>query len=322
MNSSRANLGPADALFTPSSALAEPSSGLLRAALAGLLAVGVAAFVEEDKDPDWACQPVPAADSGASPAQPTALPGATGNDAGAPSVVVDAGSTTPVVAPAPVDAATIAPAPIVDAGSVTDAGPVGPITTKETEGDVPLATLKAQCVALGGYPQVHAACGGANNCKGFSYGDWNPGVTTEHSCASANGCTGLSCVVLPKDSGKTGKEVYENDKYPAGNPSSCLNCHAVWTGKDAAGNHLPPDTTKFKVWQLPGGTRTEQNWLELSAEVQEAVVAFGRTGVLADGTAQVSMRGYHQLLSRGEVQRVVQYLRTLTPVLAEIKAPK
>jgi hypothetical protein len=34
------------------------------------------------------------------------------------------------------------------------------------------------------------------------------------------------------------------------------------------------------------------------------------------------MRGYHQLISRAEVQRVVQYLRTLTPVLAEIKAPK
>lgn len=321
MNSSRANLDAADALFTPSSTLAEPSSGLLRAALAGLLAVGVAACEEEDKDPNWACQPTPASDSGASVTPPTALPGATVNDAGVSApVVIDAGSTTPVIPAAPVvDAGTAVPG--ADA-SVADAGPIGPITTKETESDIPLTTLKAQCLAAGGYPQIHAACAGANNCKGFSYGDWSPGVTTEHTCASANGCTGLSCVVLPPDSGKTGKQVYEADKYPAGGPASCLNCHAVWNGKDAAGNYLPPDTTKFKVWQLPGGTRTEQNWLELSPEAQEAVVAFGRTGVMADGTAQVSMRGYHQLLSRAEVQRVVQYLRTLTPVLAEIKAPK
>ncbi|MEY4514721.1 MAG: hypothetical protein RLZZ450_6843 [Pseudomonadota bacterium] len=320
MISSRANVDASNVLFTPSSGSAEPSSGLLRAALAGLLAVGVAACEEEQKEPDWACLPTPGSDGG-STSLPTASSGAPVNDAGALPVLVDAGSPTPVVAPAPiVDAGTTAP--VVDAASAADAGPVGPITTKETEGDVTLATLKAQCVALGGYPQIHAACAGANNCKGFSYGDWSPGVTSEHSCASANGCTGLSCVVLPKDTGKTGKEVYESDKYAAGGPSSCLNCHAVWNGKDAAGNHLPPDTTKFKVWQLPGGTRTEQNWLELSAEAQEAVVAFGRTGVMADGTAQVSMRGYHQLISRAEVQRVVQYLRTLTPVLAEIKAPK
>jgi hypothetical protein len=289
---------------------AEPSSSLLRAALAGLLAVGLGACDEEDNEQPWDCY---AGDAG------QALPAT--NDAGNSDSTgrVDH-SPADASVPATNDASSVSTNPDASAAQ-PDAAALGPITTKEVEGDRTLASLKTECAERGGYTQIHAACAGANNCKGFSYHSSKPGVLTEHTCASANGCTGLSCVELAKDSSRTGKEVYEDEELPVGGPASCLNCHAVWGEKNAAGEYPPPDANKFKVWVLPGSTRTAQNWLELSAEAQEAVVAFGRTNAMPDGTAQVSMRGYHQILSRGEIQRAIQHIRTLTPLVEEIKSP-
>jgi hypothetical protein len=208
-----------------------------------------------------------------------------------------------------------------DAGTV-DAGPLGPVVQEPVTGDVPFATLKANCESRGGYMQVHAACAGANDCKGFSYGDFMPGETIEHTCAGANGCTGASCVLGPTDTGKSGKEVYEQENYPPGGPASCLNCHAIWSGHDTAGNYLPPDTGKFKLWVMPGDTRNETNWLELSAEAQEQIVAFGKMDHFPDGITLQSMRGYHALWSREEIKRAVAHIRTLTPVRAEVKRPQ
>lgn len=257
-----------------------PSAGLLSAALAGLLATSMIGCGGDDADrPDWA-------DPGAVPS---------------------------------LDAGTVNPAPVANADAgAPDAGPTGPITLSEVEGNRTFASLRAECDTRGGYMQVHASCSGSNDCKGFSYGNWEPGVLSEHTCAAANGCNGASCVVLPPDSGKTGKQLYELEELPAGGPSSCTTCHAEWH-KDAAGNYLPPDATKFKLFLPPGSTRNAQNWLTISAQEQENIIAFGLIGRMPDGTVQRSMKGYHKLFSRAEIQRVVQHLRTLTPVVTEIK---
>jgi cytochrome c553 len=279
---------PGDRAESPAPSGLTPSAGLLTAALAGLLAVGLTSGCDEDENGNPICTtdaPPPAAPVGATPGP------------------MDGGAAAP-------------PAPH---SSVPDAA----IPILEVEGTRTLASLKADCDTRGGYMQVHAACAGANSCQGFSYHTGNPGTLTEHTCASANGCTGASCVVLPKERAvpRSGKQAYEDEDLPLGGPASCLNCHAVWGEKDAAGNYPPPDTTKFKLFVMPGSTRNASNWLQITAEEQEGIVAFGRVNAMPNGLSQVSMKPYHKLLSRGEIQRVVAHIRTLTPVVAEIKTP-
>lgn len=176
----------------------------------------------------------------------------------------------------------------------------------ETPGNKTFAELTAECDTRGGYVQIHASCAGTNSCAGFSYGDWSPGVLSEHTCAGVNGCNGLSCVVLPADQGRTAQEILA-EQLPETGPRPCSNCHAEW-------NDDGPDFTKFKVYLLPGSGRTAQNWLDLPAEAQARTIAFGKRGLLDDGTAYSNMVGYHQLLSRAEIERVVDYLRTSTEV--------
>lgn len=231
-----------------------PSSGLLAAALAGLLgACGGGADTADAR---------PIADA-ASPDAP-AIP-----DAGVPDATPDAGSKI----------------------------------ISETEGNRTFADLTAECETRGGYTQVTAACAGVNSCAGFSYGDWDPGVLTEHSCAGVNGCNGISCIVLPADGGKTPEQVLAAE-LPAGGSQSCANCHAKW---DQNG----PDTTYFKVWVQPGSGRTLDNWLDRSAAAQARIVAFGKHGELPDGTAYAHMAPYYKLFSRAEIERTVAYIRAL-----------
>lgn len=177
------------------------------------------------------------------------------------------------------------------------------------------AALTKTCDDRGGYTQVHAACGGHNACAGFSFGDWGPdgAVLTEHSCAGANGCNGLSCVVLPKASERDGKELYEKAEYGDPGPSTCSNCHGQ---SDHDGNR---DASVFKVYVFEGSTRTVDNWLERTAAEQERVVAFGAHGTLPDGTAYENMAPYHSVMARAEIERVVKHLRTLTPLIETIK---
>jgi len=270
--------------------LPRPSVGLLTAALAGLLSAGIAGCDEDEKD----------------------------------SPIVDCENPTGIVPPPDAGVTNAAPSQM-DAGlsphTPGTSGDAGPITTVETKGFRAWSSLKAECDKRGGYMQVHAACAGANNCRGFSYHSGTPGTYTEHTCASANGCTGASCVDLAKKPVvRTGKEIYEDETLPQGGPANCGNCHAGWT-KDAMGNYVG-DFTKFRVWELPGQNRFA-NWRMITAAEQESIVAFGKVGVMPDGTAQVSMRGYHQILSRDEIKKVVEYIRSgaLTLERAELKTP-
>ena len=174
------------------------------------------------------------------------------------------------------------------------------------------AELTTECDNRGGYIQIHAACGGVNSCSGFSVGDWNPDVKSEHTCAGLNGCNGLSCVELPADSNKSASDIL-SEQLPAGGPAPCMNCHAEWTSDG-------PDTSVFKVYVWPGSGRTLDNWLDRSAEEQARVMAFGSYGTLPEGKAYANMLGYHKLYSRAEVERVITYIRTVaTPKLVQIK---
>ncbi|MFV8749656.1 hypothetical protein ACNOYE_03780 [Nannocystaceae bacterium ST9] len=194
-----------------------------------------------------------------------------------------------------------------DTGSTSETGgDEGPIVTEEIEGTRTFASLEQECDERGGYVQIHASCSGVNACAGFSYGDWDPGLLTEHTCKGVNGCNGLSCVILPPDGGLTGKQVYEAD-LPETSSRSCKNCHAAWTDEGV-------DMTKFKLWLAPGSTRTIDDWLDLPAEAQARIVAFGKTTQMPDGMVLANMAPYHEIWSRAEIERAVEYIRTQTQV--------
>ena len=183
--------------------------------------------------------------------------------------------------------------------------------TEEGETTQSFAELTTECDERGGYVQIHAACGGVGSCAGFSVGDWNPDIKSEHTCAGLNGCNGLSCVDLPADSGKTAAEILE-EQLPEGGPAPCMNCHADWT-EDG------PDTSVFKVYTLPGSGRDLSNWLDMPAEEQARIIAFGAHGTF-EGRAYSNMLGYHKIYSRAEIERVVEYIRTIaTPQVIETK---
>lgn len=250
------------------------SDPLIHAALSGLLGLGVTACSEER-----VVEPDPCPDAGTR---------ASSEDAG-PAEAFDGG---------PADAGTS------DAGP-PDSTPDAPVVLSEVEGDRTYASLRADCDARGGYVQIHAACAGVNACAGFSYGDWDPGVLTEHTCAGVNGCNGLSCVVLPEDEGRTGAEILEME-LPETGPRSCTNCHAVWTDDG-------PDASVFKVYTLPGSGRNADNWLDgITPEEQGRIIAFGSTGRLPDGQAFAHMSAYHKLFSRAEIERTVEHIRSST----------
>ena len=177
--------------------------------------------------------------------------------------------------------------------------------------------LTKMCDERGGYIQIHGACGGHNACAGFSYGDWGPGAAmlTEHSCTGVNGCAGLSCVVLPKDENRTGKELYEEVEFPEPR-GSCGGCHGGYDGPDG---DWVEDPTFFAVYLPEGSTRTVDNWLDRTPREQELITAFGARGVLANGAALESMADYHGVLSRAETERVVAHIRTLKPWIGTIK---
>jgi uncharacterized protein YdcH (DUF465 family) len=179
------------------------------------------------------------------------------------------------------------------------------------------AELTKKCDERGGYTQVHAACGGHNSCAGFSYGDWGPGAAmlTEHSCTGVNGCLGLSCVVLPKDSGRSGKELYEETEF-AEPLNNCGGCHGGYNDDNGKFVH---DTSYFAVYVLKGSGRNAENWLDRPAAEQERVTAFGARTVLPGGTALQNMAEYHSVLSRAETQRLVEHIRTLKPYIYPIK---
>lgn len=194
-------------------------------------------------------------------------------------------------------------------GAAPDAPAATDKVISEVEGNHTFAELTAMCDQRGGYTQITAACAGMNSCAGFSYGDWDPGVLTEHSCNAVNGCNGISCVVLPADSGKQPMDILSAPEVK-GEPPPCGNCHADHSGDK-------PDYTTFKVWVLPDSTRSLANWLDVPASAQARTIAFGKFGQYADGTSYRHMDGYHKLYSRAEIERLVAHIRTQSKISIE-----
>jgi hypothetical protein len=108
--------------------------------------------------------------------------------------------------------------------------------------------------------------------------------------------------VLPKDSGRSGKELYEETEL-AGPLNNCGGCHG---GYNDANGKFVHDTSDFAVYVLEGSGRNAENWLERAASEQERVTAFG------------DMAEYHSV-TRGEIQRVVEHIRTLKPFMYPTK---
>jgi hypothetical protein len=283
---------------SPSASQAAPSSALLQAAFAGMLALAVGCG-------DDSC-PVETIDAGdvAEDAGVSEKDAATAGEQDAGADKGDAGAAEP-------DAATA-----TDAGSTS--GWIDPETKKigAPENKVySYAALEEKCVEAGGFVQIHAACAANNFCAGFSYGDWGPdSQLQEHSCSGVNGCNGISCVYMAKGEGRTGKEIYEDFEPPPGAPIACTGCHTGFNEQD-----LSADPTKFKVFVKPGETRAT-DFSDISELQQQSIVAFGKTAFTAEGHALANMAGYWKLLSREEIIAVVKYIREeLTPQVYEYR---
>jgi hypothetical protein len=303
-----------------------PSAVLLAAAFAGLGLVASGCPSDPSAEPD----PCPDLTDSVGSASTGSTVSATTNDAttsepaessstGAPATTEDAGSgsTTNPVDPSTTTDGTDTTGTTGDTGEPLGCQP--PEVLSEVETKQTFAQYTEDCDALGGYVQITASCSGVNACAGFSVGDWNPDVRSEHTCRGLNGCNGLSCITTPADSGLTGEQILALEAIPNGQPDDVINgpapcsyCHSVYTDDVL-------DPSAFKVHVLPGSGRTADNWLDRSPAEMERIVAFGAHGVTADGIAYAAMVGYAKSLSRAEIERVVTHIRTLDPVIQEIK---
>lgn len=169
----------------------------------------------------------------------------------------------------------------------------------DTDGDnaISFEEFEAACagsaMVLGeanpGVVQTHAHCGGTNSCRGMILHPWN--VLYEHDCRGVNGCAGWSCVETADGAGRDGATAYTE--------ATCDWCH----GADGT----------FLV-HTPAGEDPEgwiaTFWDKSDTELRSAI-AFGMDGIDADGVATRDMPGFHEQISRAEMDAVIGYIRTL-----------
>jgi len=194
------------------------------------------------------------------------------------------------------------PRPDKSPGGGVDAGPSGsPSPTTDpvysnvlSTTPISFAEFTQLCSDHGGFVTTNASCAGSNLCRGLSYlTDGN--VLTDHSCKGMNSCAGMSCAELPKDTGLTGKEIYE------GGP--CVGCH----------NDAVDGPATYVVFAGPGVSTTDALAVHKNSSALrlESLVAFGTVGINQNGTAYSNMPSYRLKYSRAEIERVVAYARTL-----------
>jgi cytochrome c551/c552 len=152
------------------------------------------------------------------------------------------------------------------------------------------AAFKTLCDERGGYLQTHAWCSGNNSCKGVS---WSFGVLTDHSCAAMNTCEGFSCVEPIADKGLMGQAIFT---------TSCKGCHGAVEGKFQL--VVKPGTGAERVAAFQADTAE-------NAERLVSTVAFGTQGHNQNGTAYANMPTFRAQLSKAEIKRVVDYVRSL-----------
>ena len=104
---------------------------------------------------------------------------------------------------------------------------------------------------------------------------------------------------MPADTGKTGKQIYED--------GPCGSCHADWsTGT--------PNFAKYAVTYYPLDKTEAQALAEfagLSDKQLQAKVAWGASGIHSDGTPYSNMDAYYRKYSLAEVKRVAAHVKTL-----------
>jgi hypothetical protein len=190
-----------------------------------------------------------------------------------------------------------------DAGAAEAGAAVYNFTVSET-GEIPFADFKTACDQRGGLIQTSATCAGINACRGFST---NGTHLVEHSCKGLSGCgPGMSCVVLPADGKKTGKEIYEEQLPISGEWGCGSTCH---------GQFNPTyDLNHFTLYVRPGTVTPDEALARFktgSRDRLSSIIAFGVQGLNENGAAYSTMSGYHSYYSVAEIGRLIDYVRTL-----------
>jgi hypothetical protein len=257
---------PNDGVLSRSEASPRPSRALTTAALCGLLAVS--SIVACGDDAESGVPPGPS-DAGAA-GQPVGQGGAAGQANVDPELGGAAGQAG-------------APSDVYD--NVISEGV--PISNDE---------FKELCDERDGWAYLTAACAGSALCKGLSLmGD----VLTDHSCKGINSCMGISCVVLPKDTGLTGEEIYRD--------GPCAGCHGNWEDYDN------PNLGVYTVWHgWDVSPEAAVKRFEDSSDLRlKSILVFGTQGQYPDGTPFSNMPAYYQKYSLAEIERTIDYIKTL-----------
>jgi len=242
------------------------SGSLLSAALCGLLTLGAATACGDNQD------------TGVAPPHGTAGTSGEGGEGG------EAGTPEGSAGAAGAAGATDTPTDDTYNNVISDGTPIS------------AAEFQAMCDERNGWVYVTASCAGAGMCKGLSLlGD----TLTDHSCKGMNSCGGAGCVVLPEDSGLSGKEIYVN--------GPCSGCHGDWTDEDH------PNLGVYTV--IHGTDISDADALErfkMSTDQRLLSIAiFGTQGLHADGTPYSNMPAYYQKYSLAEIKRAVTYAQSL-----------
>jgi Putative metal-binding motif len=182
---------------------------------------------------------------------------------------------------------------LIDAAELMDSNGDGAVSIEE---------FNAQCAksaqllgdARPGILQFHASCAGTNACRGMVYQAWDE--VYEHSCRGVNYCAGWSCVETAEDQQRTG-----DDALAAGH---CTFCHTPGVDEPAAAFALPVPPSLDPAAYLEG------YWDRQSDERLRSIIAFGVRYIAPNGYAVSNMPEAYNLLSRSEIDALIQHLRT------------
>lgn len=173
----------------------------------------------------------------------------------------------------------------------------------DEDGSISLEEFNAQCArgaklsvdSRPGVLQYHASCAGTNSCRGMIMQVW--GELYEHSCRGVNYCAGWSCVETAEDEGRTGEQAFD--------AAHCGYCHSGGTDAGAFAFNVP----------VPPGNDTEaylENfWSSRSDDYLRSIIAFGVNYTLPDGYHIANMPPAYFLISREEIDTLIDHLRSL-----------
>ncbi|WP_437982243.1 MopE-related protein [Sorangium sp. So ce117] len=172
---------------------------------------------------------------------------------------------------------------------------------EDGDGQISLAEFAAACAksasltgpARPGVVQINSSCSHSNSCRGMVYQSWNE--LYEHTCRAMNGCSGWSCVETAEDQDRDGPAAFK--------AATCDHCHSGSAGSFGVKVRPTEDMATYVA----------EFWERRSDLYLQSIIAFGIDGVHPEGYAYSNMPGAYHLLSLAEIDRLIAYLRTLTP---------